>query len=246
MAVQATLKRRTLLAEGTWELDFDLGGARLEFAAGQHCRIELPTLDRQDRKNSRKFSIVNAPHDDAHVVVLTRAGITGYKCTLCALPPGAPACVRRVKGDLVLPEHRTRPLVLVAGGVGVAPFISMLRELDHREALDQVTMLYFNRSPASAAYLPELEELAARHAGFTLVLSMTRHPHWVGETARLSPALLHRVVPNPTAAEYYVVGTPAMVEAALGSLREAGVARKHVHDEDFSGYAAEPSAAATG
>lgn len=236
MQYDVTLTRRTLVAEGTWELDFDLQGAAIDFSAGQYCRIELPTLDREDRKNSRKFSIVNAPHDNRRLVVVTRAGSTGYKCTFCALPPGAPATARKVKGAFLLPDRPPRPLVFIAGGIGIAPFMSMLRDLDHRDRLADVTLLYFNRSPATTAYLSELEHLAARRTGFHLVPSMTRHPEWSGTTARLTTELLTGLFDAPEDHDYYVVGTSPMVAAALQTLDENGVPKRQVHDEDFSGY----------
>lgn len=236
MSLPATLRAGSRVAEATWELDFDLGGRRVDFAAGQYCRIQLPDLPDAGDKPSRKFSIVNAPQDNGHLVVLTREGRTGYKRALCALRPGAPAVVRSIKGKLVLPTRLGRSLVFIAGGVGIAPFISMLRDLRHRGRLALATLLYFNRSPASAAYLPELKAMAAEPSGLHLMLSMTRHPGWTGETARLSPALLRAAVPEVAAAEHYVVGAPAMVAAAVRTLHDARVPAERVHDEDFSGY----------
>lgn len=234
--MDATLRHRRLVAEGTWELDFDLGGDTLEFAAGQYCRVGLPRLDAPDKKGSRKFSIVNAPHDNGHVVVATRSGVTGYKCTLCALLPGERATIEKVKGRFVLPARLRRPVVFVAGGIGIAPFMSMLRDLEHRGRLEQVTLLYFNRNPQSAAYLAELEEMAHARPGFRLVLAMTRHEPWQGVQERLSGQLLSRLLGDIGRYDVYVVGTPAMVAAARVTLRDAGVDREHLFDEDFEGY----------
>lgn len=190
----ATLTRRELIAQDTYELDFDLLGESIDFAAGQYSRIQLPTLNAPDKKGSRKFSFVNAPHDNRRVVIATRSGISGFKCTLCALQPGIPATVHKVKGGLRLPERPKRPTVLIGGGIGVVPFVSMLRDLDHRDRLADVTLLYLNRDPRSAAYLAELEELSRRRPGFRLVLSMTRHEGWAGETERFGHGLLGRLV----------------------------------------------------
>lgn len=232
---EATLARRTQIAERTWELDFGLGGQRIEFAAGQYCRITLPALASHE-KTSRKFSFVNAPHDDRRVVVATREGITAYKCLLCELSVGARAMVRKVKGSLVLPGKADRPHVFIAGGIGIAPFISMLRELEHRRALDAVTLLYFNRTRSTAAYLSELERMAADNSGLRLVAAMTQDSDWTGEQSRLDRELLRRAVPSFDAADFFVVGAPAMVSAATRTLRDAGVSPSRIHDEDFSGY----------
>lgn len=234
--MDATLRRRRLVAEDTWELDFDLGGDTIEFTAGQYCRVGLPRLDAPDKKGSRKFSIVNPPHDNGHLVVATRAGVTGYKCTLCALLPGERVSIEKIKGRFVLPAEVTRPLVFVAGGIGIAPFMSMLGDLEHRGRLEDVVLLYFNRNPQSAAYLGELEELAHAHPGFRLVVSMTRHEPWQGVQERLSERLLTGLLGDVTRYDVYVVGTPAMVAAARVTLRDAGVSKEHLFDEDFEGY----------
>lgn len=231
-----TLLRRSQVAVGTWELEFGLGGQQIAFRAGQYCRLALPALDRPDKKASRKFSIVNAPFDDQRLVVLTRAGRSGYKYTLAALNPGATARIEKIKGKFQLPTDVARPLVFIAGGVGIAPFMSMLAELEHRGPLEALTLLYFNRDPATTAYRSELEQLSARHRGFRLRLSMTRHPAWSGERERLSEALLLRALDDVQKYDFYIVGTPAMVTASVAIIKAFGVGGEHIHAEDFSGY----------
>jgi ferredoxin-NADP reductase len=235
--LKATLARRKLIADDTFELDFDLGGDTIGFTAGQYCRITLAGIEAGE-KDSRKFTIVNAPHDNGHLVVATRTGTTGYKRTMCSLPPGATAEIGKVKGKLTLPEEVSGPLVFVAGGIGIVPFVSMLRDLAHRDpsALGMVTMLYFNRGLAAAAYREELEQMAAEHPGLAVIMSMTRDESWSGERGRLGRPLLERVVGKPGRHVFYVVGTPGMVKGAVKTLTKAGVDKKRIRDEDFSGY----------
>ncbi len=234
--MQAWLSRRDLVAQDTQELEFDLGGQSLDFAAGQYCRIALPTLEHADTKSSRKFSLLNAPADNKRVVITTRTGRTGYKRSLCSLPLGSPVEVQKVKGDLVLPAKLKRPLVMIAGGIGIVPFISMLRHLEEQGVDHPVTLLYFNRNPDTAAYLQELTELERRMPSFRLLLSMTRHASWTGVSARLTGRLLTEVLGQVRDHEYFVVGTPAMVDASVAILRAAGVPGKRINEEDFSGY----------
>ena len=234
--MDATLRRRTLIAEDTWELDFGLDGGSVEFAAGQYCRVELPQLEPSKEKTSRKFSLVNPPQEDDHAVVVTRTGVSEYKRALCSLQPGGAARLRKVKGKLVLPRTITRPLAFIAGGIGIAPFVSMLGDLRSRGQLHDVTLLYFNRTAATAAYVPELQRLAEEERGLRLLLSMTREPAWRGSTGRLDAQVLRDLLGEPDRYECYVVGTPAMTAAGVAALRRAGVGADHLHDEDFSGY----------
>ncbi|MGN6444462.1 ferredoxin--NADP reductase [Amnibacterium sp.] len=231
----AVLRGRREVAAGTVELTF-LPEERIEFRAGQYCRVDLGRLRWPDRKSSRKFSIVNAPHERDRIVVVTRSGPSGYKRSLDALRDGDRVRIERVKGDLVLPSKPRRPLSLIAGGIGIAPFISMLRELDHDDRLSAVSLIYLNRERSSAAYLDELHRLAAKRPGFTFVPVMTRDVDWTGERRRLTAETLGSVLDEPRKQDHYVVGTPPMVDAAVDALSKAGVKSSRVHQEDFSGY----------
>ncbi len=239
--MKAFLRSTREVAEDTFELVLaPAGKVPLEFRAGQYCKVLLPELRYADRKPARKFSLVNAPHDDSRVVVATRTGRSGYKRSLLELEPGAEVEIQKVKGKLVLPTAPPRPLVMVAGGIGIVPFVSMLRDLEYHGTLRDVTLLYVNRTVRSAAYLEELQAMSQRQPGLRLLPVMTREADWEGETERLSKALIARILPDVADYDYYVVGTPPMVEAALDVLRASGVPKGQIHDEDFSGYEHRP------
>ncbi|WP_169795867.1 FAD-dependent oxidoreductase [Curtobacterium ammoniigenes] len=233
--VPARLGGRRLVAVDTVEMTF-LVEDDVQFRAGQYCRVDLGTLRWKDRKTSRKFSMVNAPSESDRIVIATRASDSGYKRSLDALVDGDPVTIERIKGDLVLPEKRRRPLSFIAGGIGIAPFVSMLRELDHRNALHDVRLVYLNRSASSAAYLAELLKLAEDNPGFEIIPVMTRDESWQGERRRLSVETLRSTHGEPRDYDHYVVGTPRMVRAAVDALSDAHVKRSRIHDEDFSGY----------
>lgn len=173
--MRAVVRSTRAVAEDTFELGLELAStAPLAFRAGQYCKVALPELKYTDRKLTRKFSLVNAPHDGNRVVIATRTGRSGYKRSLLELEPGAEVEVQKVKGSLVMPVRPPRPVVMVAGGIGIVPFVSMLRDLDHHGTLRDVTLLYFNRTPRTAAYLDELQALAERQPGLRLLPVMTR------------------------------------------------------------------------
>jgi anthranilate 1,2-dioxygenase reductase subunit len=157
------------------------------------------------------------------------------------LQPSEQVIIEKIKGKLILPSSIVRPLVFVAGGIGIVPFISMLRNLEHRGDMRAITLLYFNRTQASSPYLEELQRLAVAHSEFHLVLIMTRDASWQGEIARFSEQLLSTLLADIKAYDYYVVGTPTMVEAALDVLRASSVASSQIFDEDFTGYSYRPA-----
>lgn len=239
--LKATLKNKQKIADDTYELTFDLGAETIDFLAGQYCRIWLPELNGTDEKPSRKFSIVNSPDDNHRLVIATRSGISAYKTKLLALQPGEQVIIEKIKGKLVLPQHSARPNVFVAGGIGIVPFISMLRDLEHKRAVRDITLLYFNRTLSSSPYLAELQQLAASNSGLRLVPVMTRDASWQGEIARFSAQLLTTLLADIKGYNYYVVGTTSMVEASIDALRTSGVNADQICTEDFTGYAWRPA-----
>jgi ferredoxin-NADP reductase len=72
-----------------------------------------------------------------------------------------------------LHDDPDRAIVMIAGGIGITPFISMLRSEAQAERPRPMALLYSNHRPENAAYLHELRELEQRLGGFRLVLTMT-------------------------------------------------------------------------
>jgi ferredoxin-NADP reductase len=133
-----------------------------------------------------------------------------------------------------------RPAVFIAGGIGITPFMSMLRQAAHDRSPQRLFLAYSNRRPEDAAYLDELQELVQRNQQFRLTATMTDMGKsarvWGGETGLVDAASLKRLVGGLPAPIYYIVGPPAMVEAMQGMLGAAGIAEGEVRSEEFYGY----------
>jgi ferredoxin-NADP reductase len=106
----------------------------------------------------------------------------------------------------------------------------MLRQAAH-EGLDRpLYLLYSNRRPDYAAFLPELQALAQRHARFRLLARMTDAEGFIdADTVR-------RFAGDAAAPVYYLAGPPAMVDAMTGVLARAGVNDADINSEEFYGY----------
>jgi ferredoxin-NADP reductase len=140
----------------------------------------------------------------------------------------------------VAADAAAQPVVLLAGGIGITPFRAMLRHLAQARSAREVTLVYANRTPQAAAFLPELPALAAVLPGLRLVHCMSEpeqaQPAWTGERGFVTESLLARHLPDPLAPLYYVVGPPAMTEALTEALVNFGVADEAVRIEAFAGY----------
>jgi ferredoxin-NADP reductase len=143
-------------------------------------------------------------------------------------------------GSLTLHNKVDRAAVFLAGGIGITPFMSMLRHAAHESLPHRLVLLYSNRRPEDSAFLTELQRLEGENRNFRLVATMTRMREsrlpWMGETGAIDEALLKRAaaeLPDPI---YYVAGPPAMVAAVRETLERAGVDADDVRSEEFYGY----------
>lgn len=124
--------------------------------------------------------------------------------------------------------------ILIAGGIGITPMMSMLRTLADRGDRRPVTLLYANRDWDGVTFREELEALKGR-LDLTLVHVLSHPPKdWTGERGRFSIATLVRNVPEPfDAHEYFICGPAPMMDTAERSLKALGVPIAQYHSERY-------------
>lgn len=233
------LLRREPVAQDTIAFHFERP-ARFAFKAGQAIDVVLPeVLDGAGKKERHAFSIVSAPFEDG-IAIATRMRDSAYKRALAALAPGSSVEMHGPFGSLTLHGDARRPAVLVAGGIGITPFVSMLRQAAHDRWPRPMALIYANRTPRGAAYLSELQQLARSTDRFRLLATMTAAERtaddWEGETGRIDEVLLRAAGMGLEAPVYYLAGPPGMVEAASAAMARAGVAEDDIRSETFYGY----------
>jgi ferredoxin-NADP reductase len=234
---QVKLTGRETLAEGTLAFHLERP-AEFSFKAGQAVVFELLDPPSGEGQKRRTFSLVSAPYEPT-LTIATRMRDSAFKRSLKALPVGAGVKLIGPIGQFTLADAG-RPAVFIAGGIGITPFMSMLRQAAKDESPQRLVLLYSNRRPEDAAFLRELHELARRNPNFRLVATMTEMgksaAQWEGETGFVDARLVERSVDGLAAPVYYVVGPPGMVAAMVDILRSAGVAESSVLTEEFYGY----------
>ena len=139
-------------------------------------------------------------------------------------------CIR----DSVYPEGDDRALVLVAGGVGITPMMSVIRYLTDRGWPGTIHLLYAVRTGADVIFADELRALAARFANLRVCITVSGDdPSWTGDRGRLTPALIAREVPDLTGLPVLLCGPDPMMTAARAMFVALGVPDAAIHDEAF-------------
>jgi ferredoxin-NADP reductase len=229
------LVSREAVAEGTIALRI-AKPAGFTHLAGQSITLSLTGPSLTDAKgNSRQLTVASAPHEPELMVAIRVRG-SEFKRTLKDLAIGSPVRVSGASGRMTLHEDALRPAVFIAGGIGITPFLAMVRHAAHAKLPHRIVLFYSNRRPEDAAFLAELQQLEETYPNFRLIATMTDAPGWVSERGMINAGMLYRHVPDVRAPIYYFAGPGPMVTAMGKMLRAIGVAPKDMRSEAFYGY----------
>jgi ferredoxin-NADP reductase len=236
--MRAQIKAKQEVAKGTLLVTFDLLGEEVDFTPGQYFFVTLPDVGHQDDRGLRRhITVVTSPNEKGVLGFTTRMRDSAFKRSLRELPVGAEVKVEQPKGDFALPAETSRPLVFVAGGIGITVFRSMLRSIREERLPYRVTLIYSNRDRESTAFLDELRELEQALPDFRLILTMTQDPGWEGETRKVDDEFVKDYLDDDlNRYTFLVAGPPAMAEGVQKALQEAGVQDANVIAERYSGY----------
>lgn len=239
IAYRSTLLSRTEVAEDTMAFHFERPRSFL-FKPGQY--VDLTLLGPQPGSSNgltHTFSIASSPFAE-DLVVTTRMRDTVFKRALSTLPIDTEVRLQGPMGSFTLHNNTARPAVLMAGGIGIAPFLSILSYAAAERLGHPIVLFYANRTFEDAAFMDALWKLAEANRRFRFVPTFTRMPsnnrEWKGETGYISTEMLSTHVGSLRGPIYYLAGPPTMVAGSYRTLAEAGVDQDDIRSEEFAGY----------
>jgi predicted ferric reductase len=204
----------------------------LVFAPGQFAWLRLR---RWSLFTDHPFTIASAMRADGTVEFTVRH-LGNYTHKLGRLSPAARVYLDGPHGAFSVDNTHATGLVLLAGGVGITPMMSMLRALADRGDRRPHRLLVSGRSPEDLLFIDELRELQER-LHLTVVPTLTQpHPAWRGPTGRIDAQMLTAVLPGPfrrNQLDYFLCGSSPFVDGMVTTLDEIGIPRQRVHTEQF-------------
>jgi ferredoxin-NADP reductase len=236
---QCRLLDRAEVARGTMAFYFEKP-SRFDFEPGQFADLTLHAPAQTDAEgNTRSFSIASPPFEN-QLMFATRMRDTAFKRSLKELPPGTRVKIDAPMGSFTLHRNSAQPAVFLAGGIGVTPFLSVLRQADHDRLPHKLHLFYSNRGPEDAPFLETLRTLEKSNPNFRLVCTMTQmsksKKEWKGETGLIDREMLSRHLLDLRAPLYSIAGPPALVAGLRNMLLAANVDEGEIRTEEFAGY----------
>jgi len=221
------------IALKTWELTIrPTKGEALRFEAGQFAWLNIGHSPFSLYENPFSISSAPAMRPDIQFVIKEIGDMTRR---VGEVTPGTAAYLDGPHGNLTLKARTGKGFALIAGGVGIAPLISIARELRSEDDPRPFILLYGNRIVDQIVYKDELTRLARQK--HTQVIHVLSEPpsDWKGLTGQIGREVIDRVFAFDGAREwlYLVCGPPAMLDAVEDALLAIGVPARQIVSERF-------------
>lgn len=202
------------------------------FQAGQWVYLHLLNPDGSSWARAA-YSIANAPSSGTRVIELGIKVEKDFTQRAQQLRVGDEVDVQGPWGIFTLKKDKPH-IAMFAGGIGVTPLLSMLREACAMETVPRMSVFYAFRTPAEAAYLDELYALSSKYPQMTFIpiCSRVSPDGWEGETGRITVDFIERHLPNG-ADDYIICGPDAFMDAIREIFLARGVDSKCIRRESF-------------
>lgn len=219
-----TLLNKELLIDNVWAFRFQ-PSEPLTWTAGQYMRVELAHDNPDDRGTKRWFTISSAPYE-GFLQITTRIVESSFKKALSQLNEGDMVqLIENPEGDFIW-QDSDLPHVFVAGGIGVTPFYSILKQRVHDALPLDMTLVYNSRTP-DVPFMEEFKTWERTQPGFSIV-SIVGEPLSVENLTTALPALNTSLL--------YLSGPEPMVEELGDKIKENGLPESQLVQDFFPNY----------
>jgi ferredoxin-NADP reductase len=225
-------------AEDVWTVKMSRpeGAALYDHLPGQFHFVTF-YRDRGLPVEEHHWTISSSPTETGYVCSTIKA-VGDFTSTIGETKPGDTAAVHGAFGRFSYVLHpEDRDLVLLAGGIGITPLMSMLRHMRDTGDSRSVLLLYANRNQGRIVFRKELSEIeAGEHPRLNVTHVLSRPDEgWQGETGHVDREKIEKACGKEMHKKvFYVCGPPPMLKGILAALKELGVPDKRIRVEIFS------------
>ena len=217
----------------------DGGSIPFAFSAGQFINLVV-LID--GKRVSRSYTIASPPTRDGHIELTIKREDQGQVSRFLhdMLMTGHTVEVSGPAGRFTFDPSAEKSVLLIAGGVGITPVMSILRELTDKSWPGTIDLVFSVRTPSEVIFADELKSLVEGHPNLHVHLTMTRESdiEWTGLRGRITVELLRQIIPDFAGRRTFICGPDAMAHQTRDQLVAAGVPADRITLESFTPGAA--------
>jgi ferredoxin-NADP reductase len=208
------------------------------YLPGQFLSLTVRPEGKDSKPVRRSYTIASSPTQRDYVEITVKrveqGVVSGYLHD--RVKEGDRLEVSAPFGSFTFTGREADSIVLIGGGVGITPLMTVVRYLTDHGWPQDIFLVYSCRTSRDFIFREELEYLQRRSANLHVVASMTRAAgtEWMGPTGRLTRELIAQNVPNIAARRVHLCGPPPMMEAVQGMLAKLGVPKEQIKTESFT------------
>lgn len=232
-------KEKIALAPAIYEFVF-APSSPFSYLPGKYLEWTLSHPNPDSRGIRRYFTIASSPEEpDIKLgVKIIEGKSSSFKRALLNLKPGDSLTADQLSGDFILPENKNEKLAFIAGGIGVTPFRSMIKNITYANLKKDVVMFYCASDAREFVY-KDIFKKAQDNGVKTIYVLGGKDPapkNWIGETGYLTPEMIRRCAPDFRERKFYLSGPIAMVDNYKRLLRGSGISSAEIVTDYFPGY----------
>lgn len=218
------LRKKLQIAPDIYEFIFE--SQKLNFLPGQYMEWTLSHDNPDNRGVRRYFTIAASPtEDNIKIGIKFYPRSSSFKKSLLAQNPESYIFAGELSGEFILPKDSGKKLCLIAGGIGVTPFRSMIKYLLDTGQRRDIVLLYFAKSGDQFVYRGIFDD-AGKKLGIKTVYI----------TERLNDDLIIKEVPDYYSRTFYISGPHSMVDVFKDTLNNMGIMENQIKVDFFPGY----------
>jgi predicted ferric reductase len=212
----------------TYSLRFE--GKRIKHNPGQFMLLNLIRDGNVSEKHP--FTISSSPTWDYHTVSIKSIG--DFTSTIKETQKGDKAFIDAPYGVFSYVNYdNDKDLVFIVGGIGITPFMSMLRYMSDKSIDIKVTVIWGNKTEKDIIFKDELDDIKNKLTGLEIIHVISEQDNWTGEKGFIDKEKLEKYIKNFHNKEFLICGPPIMMDKITDTLLNMDVKNKNIHKEEF-------------
>jgi ferredoxin-NADP reductase len=207
--------------------------AELDYKPGQFFFI---TLKQGNKELSKHFSFSSSPTEKDHIEFTKKLTDHEYSLALKAAKVGDWVRIDAPYGQFTF-EGEAPKIALLAGGIGITPFVSICKHATDMRLDSKITLFYGCRTESDMAFQQELEDMQKENKNLKVVFVVNQATsQWKGATGIVTADLIKQELPDYKENIFYTCGPPPMVKAMEILIEGIGLPKTQMKQEYFTGY----------